>query len=997
MYQHYLPLLFFLMSSSSSSPSSYHSFSSYLSLPDSSPSSPSSNLVTVSDRLQSMFAPYSKHFKCIHINAESLTAHYSTLLSSFSNLSLGAILVSETFLKPSIPSSMVSFVGYNLIRNDRLHKARGGVAIYLREDLQYSIVATSNGLLEGSMEYIFLEVLVNNLKLLLGVVYRPPSSSFPGFLTEYENVLSGFVPMYSNILIQGDFNCNLLANNSESSSFISLMDTLCLEVLPTGATFHLPSGYSSLLDVSLVSSDNKVRLHGSMSAPGFSNHDLLYVVYDLRCLKAKHTVITYRDYKNLNLEEFNRAVSDIDWNDNIFELQSVNDKVFRLSDIISSLYDKFVPVKSARVRRPPAPWLTSEIKTFMNARDRAHARYIRTRLLSDWETYRRARNKCSRVCRDARRKHVVECITEVSPNKTWSFLKGMGVGPDQQSSDFSFSNIIDLDGLNVHFTTNPAKITGDVKTDTLLRIQSLPKPKCPLFDFKTILPSEVSAALSAVKSNAIGNDGVCLRFLKLFQSSIVPVLTHVFNESLSARIFPDVWKYSLVTPIAKVKAPVSPNDFRPISILPVLSKIFERLVHAQVSSYLASNNLFNPLQSGFRAGHSTSSALLKVTDDIRKSMDNKMLTILLLLDFSKAFDCVDHDILLARLLSMNFSENAVGWFRSYLSERKQRVKGSLREFSNWLHCSSGVPQGSVLGPLLFSLFINSITLNIKCHCHLYADDLQLYTHFSEFDFLDAVGKVNDDLEYIRMWTGAHGILPNPNKFQVIVIGSDRRLPRVDLDSGQVKFNGTTIPFSKQVKNLGVIIDTTLSWAPHINNVSRKCYYSFHSLNLLRRILPFGVRKLLCTSLILPIIEYADVVYLNLNKELQTKIQRLQNACIRFIYGLRKYDHVSFCRESLGWLTMSQRRDIHITLLLWKVLNNKTPAYLFSMFSPLGTHDINTRSSDEALLMIPVHSTEFFARSFSVQATKLWNSLPRRLRTVGKFSTFSSCLLEYYHQ
>ncbi|KAI5719210.1 hypothetical protein M8J76_006861 [Diaphorina citri] len=661
---------------------------------------------------------------------------------------------------------MVSFVGYNLIRNDRLHKGRGGVAIYLRGDFEYSIAAMSNGNVEGSMEYIFLEIRINNSKLLLGVVYRPPRRSFVEFLTEYENILADFVPVYSNILIQGDFNCNLLNDTSESSSFHSLIDTLCLEVLPTGATFHLPSGYSSLLDLSMTSSSNKIKLHGSLSTPGFTNHDLLYVVYDLRCSKSRNLLITYRDYKHLNLEELLRTLSEVNWDVKIYQVQSVNDKVTSFCEIISELYDKFVPVKQSRVKRRPAPWLTDELKRKMNARDRAHAQYRRTKSPLDWEKYRKLRNGCTHACRDARRGHIVEYISEGSPDNIWPLLKGMGVGPDQHSSDNS-SNSVDLNGLNSHFTTNPAQVNGDVKTRTLQQIQSLPKPDCPSFDFRDVTSSEVSTALSAIKSNATG------------------------------------------------------------------------------------------------------------------------------------------------------------------------------------------------------------------------------------DFVSAVRLLNDDLEYIRIWTGAHGILPNPNKFQAIVVGSEKRLPRVDLTTGQLSFNGTTIPYSNNVKNLGVIIDSTLSWESHINNVTKKCFFSFHSLNLLRRILPFNVRKLVCSTLILPIIEYADNVYIGMTKELQTKVQRLQNTCVRYIFGLRKYDHVSMCRASLGWLTMDQRREIHVSTLLWRVLNTRTPSYLASMFTPLALHAHDTRSGDEALLMIPVHRTEFFARSFSVQAAKLWNSLPRKLRTCDNQKVFRRLILEHY--
>ncbi|KAI5746491.1 hypothetical protein M8J77_004142 [Diaphorina citri] len=273
-----------------------------------------------------------------------------------------------------------------------------------------------------------------------------------------------------------------------------------------------------------------------------------------------------------------------------------------------------------------------------------------------------------------------------------------------------------------------------------------------------------------------------------------------------------------------------------------------------------------------------------------------------------AFDSVDHDILIARLSSMNLSQNTLTWFRSYLDQRRQCVKGNGCT-SSWLNCSSGVPQGSVLGPLLFSLFINSITSSITCKCHLYADDLQLYVHFPVAGYLDAVNQMNVNLESLRIWVKNHGILPNPRKFQAIVIGSSPILSQIDLSSGILHFDNVPIPYSDQVKNLGVIMDKHLSWNSHINNISKKCNYSFHSLRILRRILPFGVRKMLCTALIMPIIEYADTVYLNITQELKVKVQRLQNSCVRYVFGLRKYDHVTMCRLSLGWMTVEQRRDI----------------------------------------------------------------------------------------
>ncbi|KAL1452280.1 hypothetical protein WDU94_006566 [Cyamophila willieti] len=935
--------------------------------------------VSTFDNLRNVFDPFRKQFKCVHINAESLKCHHPTFLESFSNLSLGALLVSETFLRPSIPSSMVSFFGYNLIRNDRLHKKRGGVAIYLRSDFSYSIVAKSDGYVEGSMEFLILEVIVNNNKLLLAVVYRPPDLSKTSFSSDFQNLLSNYIPVYSDIIIMGDMNCNLL-EPSTSDIMHTLTDSLSLNILPSGPTFHLPSGYISHLDISLTASLDKVKVCGNMGAPGFSHHDLLYIAYDLRCPKTRGTVVTYRDFANLDIEKLHEDISSSNW-DTMYEMQSVNEKVAVFSQTINNLFDKHVPLKQSRMRRPPAPWLTDSIRACMKARDRAHVKFRQTSL----------RNKCNRLCRDSRRKHIAQNVSEGSPASTWSFLNGLGAGGDKELDQ---ECAVDLDELNTHFTTCPVQLDADTKASTLQRIFSISKPNCTEFKFAEVSSKDVLDVISSIKSNAIGDDGISIKFIKVISCSVVPVLTHIYNASLNSGVFPDKWKCSRVTPLPKVKSPSSVNDYRPISILPALSKVFERLVYVQVNKYLLENSLLNPLQSGFRAGHSTSSALIKVTDDIRGAMDQRKLTLLLLLDFSKAFDSVDHEILIARLSSMNFSQNSLAWFRSYLDNRRQCVKGKEGLISSWTNCLSGVPQGSVLGPLLFSLFINTITDTISCNCHLYADDLQLYMHFPVDSYVDSVNQMNVNLERLRIWVKNHGIVPNPRKFQAIVIGSSPLLAQLDLSSGILQFDGVEIPFSDQVKNLGVIMDKNLSWDLHINNISKKCYYSFHSLKILRRMLPFGIRKMLCTALIMPIIEYAHIVYLNITQELKSKVQRLQNSCVRYVFGLRKYDHVTMCRVSLGWMTTQQRRDIHTLLLLWRVLNTRTPSYLSSMFIPLSRSLHDTRAGNEALLMIPMHRTNFFADSFAVQAVKLWNLLPSYIRTSTHYPSFRRLLLKH---
>lgn len=312
-------------------------------------------------------------------------------------------------------------------------------------------------------------------------MYRPPDLSLPRFLADFETIAANLIPSYSNVLIMGDFNCNLL-NDVLSEDFCPVVDSLSLEILETSATFHHPLRSSTRLDLILTSSADKIRTHGNMGAPGFSHHDLLYVAYDLRSPKAMSKVITYRDYRCLDLGKLHEDVSDIDWN-LLYNMQSVNDKVEELGLIIQTLFELHVPVKQCRVKRPPAPWLTEEVKSLMEARDRAHARFRRTRVNFDWDRYRRLRNKCVRLCRDARRAHVVHNIKDKTPAAAWSFLNDMGIGGNQEKpQDF----VTSLDELNTHFTKCPVQIDPVVKARTLRQISSIPRPDVPAFKFKEV-------------------------------------------------------------------------------------------------------------------------------------------------------------------------------------------------------------------------------------------------------------------------------------------------------------------------------------------------------------------------------------------------------------------------------------------------------------------------------------------------------------------------------
>ncbi|KAJ2946731.1 hypothetical protein O0L34_g12790 [Tuta absoluta] len=480
---------------------------------------------------------------------------------------------------------------------------------------------------------------------------------------------------------------------------------------------------------------------------------------------------------------------------------------------------------------------------------------------------------------------------------------------------------------------------------------------------------------------------------------VLPILSHIFNFSLSTGTFPNCWRRAAVIPIPKVSNPSTMSHYRPISILPFLSKVLERLVHHQLNSFMNSHKLLSPFQSGFRPGHGTVTALTKVSDDVRLGMSNQQLTVLALLDFSNAFNMVDFDILLAMLRALHISDGVVNWFHGYLVGRQQciRVDSKVSDLTN---ITAGVPQGGVLSPLLFSIFINFLTPLLSCSFHLYADDLQIYTQAPPDEFDSAIALLNNDLATVLQWSQKHGLSVNPNKSQVIVIGGSKQVHRVNYDVAPfLTFNGVALPYSKVVKNLGVFFDTTLSWTYHVSQVSRRIFASLGSLKRWKNLLPVRTKVELAQSLLVPILDYADVCYLDLNEDLLDKLQRLQNICIRFIYGLRKFDHVSEYRNRLKWLPIRLRRNEHILLLLFKVLNDPcSPPYLKECFHFLGDdHGRNVRSKNDNILRVPrgLSQSGYSRESFVSKASHLWNELPSEIRHSKSPAIFKSKLHNYF--
>ena len=358
-------------------------------------------------------------------------------------------------------------------------------------------------------------------------------------------------------------------------------------------------------------------------------------------------------------------------------------------------------------------------------------------------------------------------------------------------------------------------LASEIK-DTSSNFTDYVTPAEHIFNLAKVSCQEVFNLIQKIPSNkASGLDTISVRLLKEASPIVTRSLTFIINQSITTGIFPNAWKRDRVSPIFKEDLRTDPNSYRPISVLPVVSKLIERVVFNQLYEYLNNNNLLTESQSGFRPMFSTETALLEATNEWLWNIDDSLLNGVIFLDLKKAFDTMDHAILLGKLKLYGVSSQSLNWFQSYLSDRKQQtfIDGVQSDFCN---ITCGIPQGSILGPLLFTIYINDLpSCNLFSKPRMYADDTTLTTSAEDPCVLEH--KMNYDMNLIQSWLSANKLTLNVKKTKYMLIGSQFKLSQINSDF-TVKVNNTPLERVVKHKSLGVQIDESLNWRPHIHTV-----------------------------------------------------------------------------------------------------------------------------------------------------------------------------------
>ncbi|KAI5714781.1 hypothetical protein M8J77_005490 [Diaphorina citri] len=955
------------------------SFSSLTSEPASSDTgTPQSTAELLTERL----APYSGKLSVAHLNTRSMRP--PSKFPEFTNIILGSgldiICVTESWLDPSISNAEVSLLGYRMIRHDRVGKGGGGIAIYLNNTFNYNVLASSPPQYIASAEFLIIEVVIVSSKILLAVVYHPPRA---GSLDQFEEALEFHLPNYEHKLIMGDFNVDLSTTNPASTNLRTTFSSLNLHILPTDATHHEAHSHS-LLDLMVVGDEGRVLSHGQLPV-GSSDHDLIYLVLSLFPPKPTPKLITCRNFKNFEANLFLDDARSADWNF-VYSAPDIDSKVLTFNNIVTSLFDKHAPFRTFIAKHQPVPWMTPELKHLINRRDEASRKFAQSKSSREHQSFTRARNKAKQAIRNAKLRYA-HCLFPPRQTQDEFYKNVKKILPKTKDCDI----LLSPDELVESFSSVPQPPQSIIDTASS-HYSALPIRDGINFEIQEFTEANLLKNLKKGNQSSMGYDQIPLNYLTRMSGIIAPVILHIFNTSVQTKTFPEIWKKALIRPIPKTKNPSSASDYRPISLLCSLSKVLERLIHQQVTSHINRHNLLNPFQSGFRTGHSTCSALLKVSDDIQAAMDKTMATILILFDFSKAFDLVSHRILLQKLRTFGLDQNAIAWFESYLSGRSQCVLGSNTDRSGWKPVLSGVPQGSVLGPLLFSLFINDISSCFNgCHYHLYADDLQVYLSFRPADLPLSVHLINTEIQLLVTWAKSQALIINPQKTKVLFICSPGVRRTIPLPIPPIEVDGNRVEVVDSARNLGIIFDNALSWVDEVPRIRKNVFGTLWTLKRIKNFTSQNSKIKLVKSFILPKFEYCAPLLHGLTLELSTSLQRAQNSCVRFIYNVRRREHITPYYNRLQWLRIEDRRRILTLSVLYKLLKSRSPPYLYEKYQ--FRTDVSSRDtrSHELLLDKPRHHTQSYSNAFLLSSIDLWNALPLPILNSLSFFSFKTLL------
>ena len=939
-----------------------------------------------------------KGFKMGHLNIQGIQNKIDQidLLLNSSQNNIHILGLSETKLNSNHMNSIFEVKNYQMFRKDRVisddrPEHGGGLIVYVKDGInckrRYDLECER-------IECVWLEIFPTNCKsFLIGNIYRHPNETV-NWNEGFDNYLDKVLECEKEMYLMGDFNRDLMQTNIKQS-WVEYMESFGLHQtvnMPTRVTDQ-----SATLIDHIYSNTHANILTIAVPHLGLSDHFPVFVSRKTNgsCdVKNTHYTISYRSFKNFDENKFIDDLKSTPW-DIIKVFDDVNDIVETWSNLFCEIVDKHLPLRQHRVKRKQQPkWLTADIIDAFKTRDRFKS-------LNNQEQYKIWRNKVSKMIKASKKRQYSEIINENvnNPSSVWKLFKELGASKRNIGSsifsikinDKTIDNPSEISSeFNKFFVSVASKIKEPVVPSNFDRLRTFCNEKLTentSFSIPTLGHEKVEKYLKNIDiTKATGVDTIGPRLLKLAAPYISESLTFICNQSIVKSVFPKKWKEGKVTPLHKNGAKDDTNNYRPISVLPVVSKLLEKHVHDSLMAYLSSNSLLHSTQSGFRPNHSCETSLLQMINKWLDAINSSQMIGMVMIDFRKAFDLVEHTLLLKKLKYYKISEETISWFSSYLLGRKQKVfvNNVLSESENII---CGVPQGSILGPLLFLIFINDLPLEINnVLTDLYADDTTLYYIDKSQACIEQ--QLQTALHKLSEWCKENGMLINTTKTKVMLITTPQRRVNLNNYNFYLTYTNEALSVVTCEKILGVFIDNNLTWTNHTDAVAKKIVSNLWLLSRIKTYLTIHQRVQFYKSYVQPHIDYCNTIWGGTSQRNLDRIYRLQKRACKIILDY-KYENIADSMEELKILNIYERIYLKKAKFMFKISKSLTPKYINEMFHlrPLNNTLQSLRSSATINYVLPRPHKELFKQSLIYSGPLIWNNLPDDLRQLGTIDTF----------
>ena len=931
--------------------------------------------------------------KCGLLNSRSVNKKEASISELITDQNLLFLILTETWWssendKSQVSRGLITPVGYDLLQTPRPSTSAtcgGGVAVIFKDSLKARRIKFK---LFTSFEYQITRLTSDREVIYVTAVYLP-SGYGARTIPELQELLDHLLTLNGKHLVGGDFNIHVNENNSETRKLLQLFTSYNFVQNVVGSTHR----DGNTLDL-IFSSSNVTLCDLCFDTSVPSDHKSVIYTLSVRDPGFPTKLISGRKWSTISIES---VQSDIKSGFDQFNPNSVEDSVSKYNKILEAVADKHAPSREKRVTvRPESPWFNADLLREKKQKRKLENKHISSNLVVDLEAYQKQRNLYNIKLTERKQEYYRNTIATSAKPSEKSKICNKLLNREKKVVLPTHDTAKELAERFINYFSDKIKT---IRTD----LENLPPQQdpidsytefsgTPLLQFESVSTDFVESIIKKSPTKSCTLDPVPTWLLKQCTEELVPVLTTITNLSLACAEFSDTLKVAFVSPLIKkltLDCEILKN-YRPVSNLSFLSKLIERVVCTQLISHLKSNGLYEVFQSAYREFHSTETALLRVQNDLLLSVDESGGVILVLLDLSAAFDTIDHDKLL-KLLSERFGirGSALAWIKSYLSNRKQSVLIN-GERSEELELIYGVPQGSVLGPILFTLYTTPLGEICRKHqltFHLYADDTQLYIAFKPSVTLskeEAKSKIEACVSDIRAWMAINLLKLNDDKTELLVITSQKHVS--EAQGIVLNVGGETVQPDPQdpPRNLGVIFDSTMCLKSHISKLCKALNYKIYSIGKIRRYLDQPSARTLVNSSITSKMDYCNSLLYGLDDKTLKPIQLCQNNAARVITRKRKHDHITPVLRELHWLPVRQRISYKTLLLTYKSRVGKGPKYLSDLLQTY-VPGRPLRSQDQNLLKCPPKPrlNHYGGRAFVRAAPTLWNNLPPHLREMWK--------------